>query len=724
MENTPEVSCKQERSRKHWHTDPALRRTHTLVLNEGTVDSKRAEIRKYFHATLDIEEALLEVLKYDETFVQRADPLRHPLIFYYGHTAVFYINKLILAQVLDPRINPVFESLFAVGVDEMSWDDLNEAHYDWPSVEAVQTYRDAVRVKVDQLIQSLPLTLPITWESPWWVIIMGIEHARIHLETSSVLIRQLPLDQVRAHPLWEICTEAGEPPKNRRLPVTSGRVRLGKARDHALYGWDNEYGDYEEQVDAFKAGRMLVSNREFLGFVGDGGYHTQKWWSDEGWRWRSYEQAEHPRFWRSAGAGRYRLRCMLEEIDMPWNWPVEVNYLEAKAFCHWRSAVSGKSLRLPTEAEWYRLRDSMLDTDQPYWPVAPGNINLERYASSCPVDACAFGDFYDVIGNVWQWTETPISGWQGFEIHPFYDDFSTPTFDTKHNLIKGGSWISTGNEATREARYAFRRHFYQHAGFRTVESSKQVAIPADTYELDDSIARYCEFHYGQTYFEVPNFPLALAQLCLDATRDKPRRKALDIGCSVGRASLELARVYECVTGLDFSARQIQVGVELLEQGYIRYPRLEEGELVSFQEVTLADLQLGGVRDKVAFYQGDACNLKELYTGYDLILAANLIDRLYDPRKFLTGIHERLQPGGVLVITSPYSWDESITERDKWLGGMRKDGEPYTTSMALRDVLAPHFTAVGDPRKVPFVLRVTRNRFEHTLSEVTVWEKRG
>lgn len=724
MEHPPEVSCKQERLRKRWRTDPALRRTRTLVLNEGTVDSKRAEIRKYFHATWDIEEALLEVLKYDETFVHRADPLRHPLIFYYGHTAVFYVNKLILAQLLGERINPTFESLFAVGVDEMSWDDLNEAHYDWPSVEAVQTYRDAVRVKVDQLIQSLPLTLPITWESPWWVIIMGIEHARIHLETSSVLIRQLPLDQVRAHPLWEICTEAGEPPKNRRLPVTSGRVRLGKARDHALYGWDNEYGDYEEQVDAFKAGRMLVSNREFLGFVGDGGYHTQKWWSDEGWRWRTYEQAEHPRFWRAAGAGRYRLRCMLEEIDMPWNWPVEVNYLEAKAFCHWQSAVSGKSLRLPTEAEWYRLRDSVLDTDQPYWPVAPGNINLERYASSCPVDACAFGDFYDVVGNVWQWTETPISGWQGFEIHPFYDDFSTPTFDTKHNLIKGGSWISTGNEATREARYAFRRHFYQHAGFRTVESSKQVAIPADTYELDDSIARYCEFHYGQTYFEVPNFPLALAQLCLDATRGKPRRQALDIGCSVGRASLELARVYEGVTGLDFSARQIQVGVELLEQGYIRYPRLEEGELVSFQEVTLTDLQLDGVRDKVAFYQGDACNLKELYTGYDLILAANLIDRLYDPRKFLTRIHERLQPGGVLVITSPYSWDESITEKDKWLGGMRKDGEPYTTSMALRDVLAPHFTAVGDPRKVPFVLRVTRNRFEHTLSEATVWEKRG
>ena len=176
---------------------------------------------------------------------------------------------------------------------------------------------------------------------------------------------------------------------------------------------------------------------------------------------------------------RYHLRCMLEEIDMPWNWPVEVNYLEAKAFCQWQSAVSGKSLRLPTETEWYRLRDSVLDTDQPYWPVAPGNINLERYASSCPVDECAFGDFYDIVGNVWQWTETPISGFAGFEVHPWYDDFSTPTFDTQHNLIKGGSWISTGNEATRDSRYAFRRHFYQHAGFRYVESE------ADEFDVTD-----------------------------------------------------------------------------------------------------------------------------------------------------------------------------------------------------------------------------------------------
>lgn len=58
-----------------------------------------------------------------EGFYKRADPLRHPLIFYLGHTAVFFINKLVLAKLLQPskRVDSKIESLMSVGVDEMSW---------------------------------------------------------------------------------------------------------------------------------------------------------------------------------------------------------------------------------------------------------------------------------------------------------------------------------------------------------------------------------------------------------------------------------------------------------------------------------------------------------------------------------------------------------------------------------------------------------------------------
>jgi len=36
---------------------------------------------------------------------------------------------MILGKFINKRINPKIESCVAVGVDEMSWDDLNEVHY-------------------------------------------------------------------------------------------------------------------------------------------------------------------------------------------------------------------------------------------------------------------------------------------------------------------------------------------------------------------------------------------------------------------------------------------------------------------------------------------------------------------------------------------------------------------------------------------------------------------
>ncbi|MEI6209483.1 MAG: 5-histidylcysteine sulfoxide synthase [Desulfuromonadales bacterium] len=698
-----------------------IRKSRSPILDQGDPEQKRHEISAYFHATFDIDEKLYDSLRYDDTFYLRADRLRHPLIFYFGHTATFFINKLIIARVIDQRINPRFESMFAVGVDEMSWDDLNETHYDWPTRRQVKEYRDKVRAVVSGLISTLPLTLPIRWESPFWGIMMGIEHERIHLETSSVLIRQLPIDQVVQLPFWEICPDSGEPPINQLLPVSGGKVVLGKPMGHPLYGWDNEYGLHEAEVPDFKAAQFLVSNREFLKFVEAGCYREQRWWTEEGWHWREFKQAGHPLFWIRINEG-WKLRTMTSEIDLPWNWPVEVNYLEAKAFCTWKSVLSGQPIRLPTEDEWNRLRDVCEIPDQPYWDSAPGNINLEQWCSSCPIDRFETGGFFDLLGNVWQWTETPIYPFHGFRIHPWYDDFSTPTFDTRHNLIKGGSWISTGNEATRDSRYAFRRHFFQHAGFRYVESNAEVTIHSDQYESDALAAQYCDAHYGPSHFGIPNFSVTVVGICLELMQKRSMGQALDLGCAVGRAAFELARGgFGRVTGLDFSTRFFRMAARMQEVGYLRYAFPEEGDVVSFHELGLKELGLEMAREQVQFFQADACNLPEKFTGYDLVLAANLIDRLYSPRTFLTGIRNRMNPGGLLVITSPYTWTEEFTKKGEWLGGYREAGEPVWSLDGLKEALTPHFRMVGEPRDVPFVIRETKRKFQHSVAELTVWE---
>jgi len=403
---------------------------------------------------------------------------------------------------------------------------------------------------------------------------------------------------------------------------------------------------------------------------------------------------------------------------------VEVNYHEAKAFCNWKKAETGQPVRLPTEDEWYRLYEvSGLSEIAPDHPAA-ANLHLDRYASSCPVTEFRHGELYDVVGNVWQWTETPIYPFDGFKVHPFYDDFTVPTYDNRHNLMKGGSWVSCGNESLKSARYAFRRHFFQHAGFRYVisDTAPPEAMPASQYETDKLLSEYAEFHYGDTYYNVPNFSRALSEIAIAAMQDKPARRALDIGCAAGRATFELAKHFEHVTGIDFSARFIGLGVQLAQQGVLRYTLADEGDLVFYKERHLADLGLDGVRDKVEFFQGDACNLKPHFAGYDLILAANLIDRLYSPRKFLGTVHERLNPGGLLLIASPYTWMEEHTPREEWVGGFKQSGENLTTLDGLKIALGAHFRLVQGPLEVPFVIRETRRKFQHTISEVTVWEK--
>ena len=684
-------------------------------------EAKREEIRHYFHTTFDLFESLYAHLTGDEAFYHRPEPLRHPHIFYFGHTAVFFINKLILAKIIDRRIDPKLESIFAVGVDEMSWDDLNEAHYDWPTVDATRVYRDNVREVVDSLITTLPLELPITWDSPWWVILMGIEHERIHVETSSVLIRQTDLSLVSPRPGWGICRESGEAPVNELLHVPGGKVVIGKSKTDDYYGWDNEYGHHETDIPDFKVSRYLVTNGEFMDFVKGGGYEEKRWWSEEGWAWRSYKEANHPHFWIPDGKGGFRYRALAEVIDMPMDWPVDVNYHEAKAFCAWLGEKTGKTLRLPTEDEWFRLREYCGVPDISGWgEKAPANINLEHYASACPVNEFAHGEFFDVIGNVWQWSETPIYPFDGFEVHPIYDDFTTPTFDGKHNLIKGGSFISTGNEALTSARYAFRRHFYQHAGFRYVESAYEEKTGSAVYESDVQVSQYCEFCWGDDYFGVPNYPETCAKFCIEAMKGRRRRKALDIGCAIGRSTLELATAFESVTGLDFSARFIGMAEKMRSEGRIRYTIPTEGDLMEYREAALPD-PLAKVRDRVDFWQADACNLKPIFTGYDLVFAGNLIDRLYDPAKFLADIAGRIEEGGLLILTSPYTWMEEFTPKEKWLGGYKRDGEPVTTLEGLREHLEPTFQLL-ETRDIPFVIRETARKFQHSVAQMSVWEK--
>ncbi|TKB57421.1 5-histidylcysteine sulfoxide synthase [Ferrimonas aestuarii] len=690
----------------------------TPSLHGDNIEQKRAEIKAYFNQSWTLYESLFEVIKADASYYLKAEPLRHPLVFYFGHTATFFINKLKLAKLIEHRINPKFESMFAVGVDEMSWDDLDEKNYDWPQISEVRDYRDRVSVLVNRFIDTMELSLPITPDSPAWLILMGIEHERIHLETSSVIIRQLPLDDVQPHSNWSACEKSSSAPRNALVDIEGGNLILGRPQHSDGYGWDNEYGNLPLTLADFKASQFLVSNQEFLEFVTAGGYQQSQYWDEEGKHWLSFQNRNHPRFWVKHGEN-WLQRNLTEEIPLPLNWPVEVNQLEAAAFCRWKSDTSQEDVRLPTEAEWQLLRQQVPENN-PQWQSFPGNIHLAQYASSTPVDANPQGALYDIVGNVWQWTQSTIDGFNGFEVHPLYDDFSTPTFDGKHNLMKGGSWISTGNESLPYSRYAFRRHFFQHCGFRYVSSEQApTLVENNVYETDTMVSQYLEFHYGDRYFNVDNFCESAVNVIVPHLSGRAR--ALDIGCSVGRSSIELARHFAHVDGIDFSARFIQQGWDLINHGHKRYTIATEGELVDYKSVSLEALNAQDLVDNIHFSQGDACNLKPQFTQYDLVLASNLLDRLANPTQFLNQIGERLTSDGVLVLLSPYTWLEEFTPKEQWLGAKKIDGETLSSFEAINELLCQEYQLLHR-QDLPFVIRETRRKFQHSVSELTIWKK--
>lgn len=591
--------------------------TRNINLTSSDVETKRKEILNYFINTYELFEKLFDTFENDAVYYSQPEPLRHQMIFYYGHTSTFFINKLILGKFITQRINPQYESMFSVGVDEMSWDDLNKEHYDWPTVEQTKSYREEAKKIVIDYIKTCQFTLPINWNSPMWPIIMGIEHEKIHVETSSVLHRQLDIDLIKPNSFGEECKEYGINPTNELLEVPTCTVKLGINKNNEYYGWDNEYGSHKEAVKAFKASKYLVSNGEFLEFVNDDGYNNDNFWSAEGIAWKKYRGSAHPIFWIKNG-DTYKYRTMTNIIDLPLNWPVDTNYLEAEAFCHWKSIKINKNISLPSEAMWYSLLHFTKVKDAPSWKGKPNaNINLEHYSSSCPVDKFKMGDFYDVVGNVWQWTTTAIDGFDGFEIHPLYDDFSVPTFDNRHNIFKGGSWASTGNETLLDSRYAFRRHFPQHAGFRYVELKEN---SEQTIQENNII----EDNQSQSYKDA-------ATLALKYTINT--KSALNLGCHFGTAAIKLSEKITHVIGIDFTARNILNAQKIKEKMKLQ---------------------------NIEFWQGDSCNLKAHFTSFDLILATNNLEELYNFESFVHIVSQRLNRDGIFVLHGiPHKNSEKI-----------------------------------------------------------------
>lgn len=704
-----------------------------LALPQVQLNATRKDLLRYFENGWQLTELLFSGLASDEAFYRRPyHQLRHPLIFYYGHVVSVYINKLRVAGLLDTALHADFEKLFEVGVDEMRWDDLHEGeHHLWPSVADVRAYRAEAFALIRNLIETHPaLDTPITQQSPMWALVMGFEHERIHLETSSVLMRELPIELVQRPEGWPDHYPLSDVPAaaNRMIPREASTMMIGKPHDFPTFGWDNEYGSDTREVRPFEASAQLISNGEFLEFVRAGGYAEETYWSRDGLAWRRFRNVKWPAFWVQngpAGSHQFKLRTVFEIIPMQLSWPAIVNFHEAKAYCAWRSEQEGgMPYRLLTEAEHHALRDNGNNA---------ANMNL-TYGAESAVDGLAPNSkgYHDVFGNVWQWCEDHFHPLPGFKPHAYYDDFSTPCFDGEHQMILGGSFIATGDEAGPFARFHFRPHFHQHAGFRIVRSldgnpasdAKRITAGGNaTYETEGMLNQYMLMHWGsedeiwggapaikQTRPDVVHLPNACAELAVRFATEKTR--ALDIGCAVGGSAFALARDFGEVVGIDYSHEFVEAARTLQKQGVRDYWRKDSGGTgASLRAVVDPAID----RSRLRFEQGDACALPLHLRGFDAVVMSNVLCRLQNPAACLErmqGANALVKQGGVLVMTTPFSWREEYTPRDAWL----KDIDAVAEQLSA-------FTLVHE-EEMPFLLRDHARRFEYIITLASVWKRKS
>lgn len=441
----------------------------TSIKPPKLITPTKVELKAYFENTWELYEMLFSSIKDDNTLYESPDPLRNPLIFYLGHTAAFYINKLKLASLISEGVNDRYDQLFAVGVDPDAPENLDVSNF-WPTVNEVRAYRKTIYNIVQDVIAKADLSqMPISENHVLWALMMGFEHDRIHFETSSMLIRQLPVDTVQKPEGWEYAPTFGKPQTNQWIQMPANTITFGKSKLSNFYGWDNEYGTKTTFVKPFAATENLITNAEYLGFVNSGNYNNKAFWTEEGWNWKTKYNVNQPKFWVKNG-NFFQYRAMFDNIEMPLDWPVEVNAHEACAYCNWKNDGS----RLLSEAEFLSIaRENTLEDED---PIYSDKHNLDyAFGSPTPVGYMKLGTtasgFNDIYGNVWDWLSDDFYPLEGFKTHPWYEEFSAPYMDNEHGMMAGGAWATTGTGASKYYRLWFRRHFYQHAGFRLAKDA-------------------------------------------------------------------------------------------------------------------------------------------------------------------------------------------------------------------------------------------------------------
>ncbi len=399
----------------------------------------------------------------DEDLHRQHDALMSPIIWDIGHIAHF--EELWLTRNLD---GPIEFSEMPGLYNPMEHPRAERASLPLPTLQEMLTRLAGIRERVLERLEKADFANGGALLSGAYVYNMVLQHEYQHNETILQTL-QLKLGAPYHPPVKRKTPEPNSPPSGMvRFP--GGEVLVGTSDTSAAY--DNERPTHMVRLRPFLIDRIAVTNSAYIAFMMDRGYTRAELWSEEGWRWLQDSRVEAPKYWERAESG-WVTRGMDEVAAPVPDSPVcHVCFHEADAFARW----SGK--RLPTEMEWEAAAgwDPEAGAMRAYpWGdgISPDDANIDQLAfSTAPAGSFARNwspiGCYGMIGDVWEWTSSPFTGYPGFQTFP-YKEYSEDSFGSDYRVLRGGSWATRAGAIRNSFRnwdYPIRRQIF--SGFRCV----------------------------------------------------------------------------------------------------------------------------------------------------------------------------------------------------------------------------------------------------------------
>jgi ergothioneine biosynthesis protein EgtB len=289
-----------------------------------------------------------------------------------------------------------------------------------PSVEAVYAYRNYVTAAVELFMKN-DLNQEILD-----IIEIGINHEEQHQELLVYDIKYLLGTQAAFPEYGNHFLPIPEQKEIGFIKIEAGVYEIGHTG--SSFCFDNELGRHKVYVSDFEISNTLVTNREYLKFIQDGGYRNFNYWHDEGWAWVNENEIEAPLYWHKIENEWYVYDLNgLQKIaaDLP---VMHLNYYEAFAYAQW------KEMRLPTEFEW-EIASSQLS-----W------------------------------GKVWEWTNSAYLAYPNFNKAPGALGEYNGKFMVNQMVLRGASAATPENHSRNTYRNFFHASMrWQFSGLRLVK---------------------------------------------------------------------------------------------------------------------------------------------------------------------------------------------------------------------------------------------------------------